>query len=708
MFVPSILTILGVIMYLRLGWVVGNVGLFSTLLIVTISTSITLLTALSMSATATNMKVGVGGAYYMISRSFGVEAGAAVGLPLFLAQALGISFYVAGFSEALHSVFPFIPEKVSGVTSLVGIALLAYFSANAALKTQMVVLTLIILSLISFGLGGPPETAFVLEGEEIPRVGFWVAFAVFFPAVTGIEAGMALSGDLKNPARALPWGTLGAVLVGYLVYMALPFYLVELAPPEVLRGQSDLMVTTAWVGELVILGIWAATLSSALGAMLGAPRTLQALAQDRVVPSFLGRGGENPRVATVCSFAVALAGVLLGDLNVIAPLLSMFFLTSYGFLNLSAFVGGLLSNPSWRPTFRTPWFLSLLGTLGCFMVMLMINPGATFLAGILCSIVFLVTAKRNLNARWTDVRRSIMAYLAKKSIYQLRYYKKNSHSWRPNILVMAGSIDRRWYLVELANAITHNQGFLTVAMVVSRDATPDHVEKLEASAKAHLDKVGVAALTKVTFGADPFEGARLLLENYGLGDLTPNTILLGESEKPERFEQYCQLLRSVRAERKNLVIVREPARTENKRKRIDVWWGGQNQNAGLMLALAYLLQTSPEWAGSKLSLRTTVADEKDLENNRQGLLDFIREIRVRADAHVYVCKERSLGILRTTIKEESQDADLVFIGMRSPEEDESDAAYAEYYRELLEATTDFPQTAIVSANEPVSFKDIFS
>jgi len=152
-FTPSVLTILGVIMYLRFGWVLGNVGLFQTLLIVTVATGITFLTGLSISTLATNMKVGGGGTYYIISRSLGVEMGTAVSLPLYFAKALGISFYIAGFSEAIVAFAPSLSVKVVGVVALCALTALSYISANLAMRVQFLILAIVGGSLVSFFMG---------------------------------------------------------------------------------------------------------------------------------------------------------------------------------------------------------------------------------------------------------------------------------------------------------------------------------------------------------------------------------------------------------------------------------------------------------------------------------------------------------------------------------------------------------------------------
>ena len=256
-YTPSLLTILGVVMYLRFGWVLGNVGLASTLVIVTLSTAITFLTGLSLSALATNMKIGGGGAYYMISRSLGVEVGGAIGLPLFLAQAFGVSFYVAGFSESIARLAPAWSPTLIGIVSLVALTLLAYRSADLALRMQFIVLTMIAASLVSLFAGSAP-TGFPpsAEAPAIDPEPFWAVFAVFFPAVTGIEAGLAMSGDLRDPSKSLPRGTLAAVGTSYLVYLAIPIFLSRVVHDrQALMTNSLIMRDVAAWGPLILLGL---------------------------------------------------------------------------------------------------------------------------------------------------------------------------------------------------------------------------------------------------------------------------------------------------------------------------------------------------------------------------------------------------------------------------------------------------------------------
>lgn len=716
-FTPSILTILGVIMYLRFGWVLGHAGLLGTLTIVTMATVITGLTTLSISALATNMKVGGGGAYYIISRSLGLEAGGAVGLPLYFAQALGISFYVVGFSESLVGIFPFLHPKVVGVATLVILTLLAYWSAELALRAQFVVMAIIAASLVSFFIGGVvPPPVFAAADPTAPLlpvipVPFWVAFAVFFPAVTGIEAGLAMSGDLKNPSRSLPYGTLAAVVISYFIYLAIPIVMERSGVDRVtLLQQSLVMREMARWPQLIVLGVWAATLSSGLGSLLGAPRTLQALAKDGVVPRFFSRGygpRNDPRFATAASFLIGLVGVIAGDLNAIAPVLSMFFLTSYGLLNVSAAFESIIASPSWRPKFNTPWWASVAGAFACFAVMFMIDAGATFVALFFAFGVYTFLRQRRLKSYWGDLRHGILMLGARFFLYRLAESAPTERTWRPNILVLSGSPSERWYLIALADAISQGKGFLTVATIVPETAAnEDRLKHLRESIRSYLKDRGVPALVKVQTAENVWEGMHDLVTTYGLGPVAPNTILLGESEDPARQESFIELVRLINRLGRNLVIMREPdvAPRRGGRLRIDMWWRTGSPNSGLILALAHLLQASPEWDDAQVILQMAVEKEDDREQAKRGLDSFFKTSRLDVDVRIHVHD----GAIFELIRSASAEANLVFIGMQEPKPEITADEYAGYYQDLLRQTEGFPPTGFVLVAEKVDFDRLFS
>jgi amino acid transporter len=718
-YTPSVLTIFGVIMYLRFGWVLGNVGLAGTLLIVTMATAITFLTGLSISAMATNMKVGVGGAYYIISRSLGIEAGAAIGLPLFFARAIGVAFYIAGFTEALMALGnplpmfdPDLAAKIISCGTLVAITALAYISADLALKVQFGIFAAIVLSLVSFFMGQPALMDLAVPADAVipPKASFWVVFAVFFPAVTGIEAGLGLSGDLKNPAKSLPAGTLLAIGTGYLVYMVMPVFLARTVPDfNLLLIDSNIMTTVSRWGILIVIGVFAASLSSALGSLLGAPRTLQALALDRVIPRFVGRGfgkgKADPRIATALSFIVALAAVLLGDLNLIAPILSMFFLLSYGLLNLSAGLEGLIESPSWRPKFKVHCGISLLGAALCFAAMLMINAGATIIAVILTALVFYLIKRRRLNAHWADMRYGILTLLVRFAIQRLGKLKPDERTWRPNILALSGSPKSRWHLVEMAHSLARHSSSITVASILPvEDWSAEKVQSTEASMRDYLEKREVEAMVKIFPSPDMLSGARALVRAYGYGPLTPNTILLGDTEDRSSFGEFAELIKMVYRTQRNLIMLREAdIEVAEKTDTIDVWWGGNPNNIGLILTLAYQIQKSPVWQESRLVIKTIVESEEERDAAKDRLETFIEEQRIPAEADILIKQQPSYF---DTIRQASADAGLVFLGMRPPDEDESQEDYSRYYGNLMQTTKEMPPVAFVLAAEDIEFRRV--
>ncbi|MGB7439486.1 MAG: Na-K-Cl cotransporter [Coleofasciculaceae cyanobacterium] len=709
-YTPSILTILGVIMYLRFGWVVGNVGLLGTLIIVTLSTSITFLTSLSICAIATDRVIRAGGAYYMISRSLGIESGGAIGIPLYFAQAISVALYTIGFAESLVMTFPELNQRLVALITTVLIAVLAVTSAQVAIKAQYFIMAAIALSLLSllFGHAVDPNTTVELWGAKPENSEpFWVVFAVFFPAVTGIMAGVNMSGDLRDPIRSIPTGTLAAVGTGYVIYMLLPIVLAMRADASTLIADPLIMKQMAFWSPAILLGVWGATLSSALGSILGAPRVLQALARDGILPSwlrFLGTGSgsdDEPRVATVVTLGLVLIAVAVGDLNLIAPVLSMFFLTTYLVLNLAAGIETFLRSPSFRPSFRVHWFFSLLGVIGCLGVMFLIDPVSTIMAAIIVFGIYIWLERRELESAWGDVRQGIWMALVRQGVMRLDY-TPDTKNWRPHILVFSGAPTRRWNLIELASHLTHNRSMFTVSSVLppgSRDASQQ--AEMEATIRDYLEKRGVHGLVRIITAPDLCTGAQRMVETYGIGPLVPNTILLGDSENPVRRERYCQMITSLHQAQRNVVIFRDAEdRGFGRRQQIDVWWGGMQANGGLMLILAYLLRTSIAWRGADLNLKLVVANEAAAQAARTNLDLMIEQLRIGAKSQVIVANGRPFNEI---LRRSSEGADLVFLGMAQPEEN-----FSAYYERLQELATGLPATVLVLAAPDFAFSEVLT
>jgi amino acid transporter len=248
-FTPDVLTILGVIMYLRLGWVVGNAGFLGAVLIILLAKSVTICTALSMSSVTTNIRIGAGGAYSIISKSLGLEAGGSIGIPLYIAQTLSAALYIIGFTEGWLRVFPAHTPIIVSSVAWISLLIISYISAQLAIRVQYLIMAAIGMSLVSFFLTPSPSAPQFAWIGNFQDAAFWKVFAVFFPAVTGIMAGANLSGDLKDPRRSIPRGTMSAIFITMIIYVAIAYVAARISPPEELRTNQLIMVDKALWGQ---------------------------------------------------------------------------------------------------------------------------------------------------------------------------------------------------------------------------------------------------------------------------------------------------------------------------------------------------------------------------------------------------------------------------------------------------------------------------
>ena len=708
-FTPSILTILGVIMYLRLGWATGHAGLAGILAIVVLSHAITIATGLSISAIATNRTVGVGGAYNIISRSLGAPAGAAVGIPLFLAQALSVTFYIVGFTESLRPLFPGMDERLVGSGVLIALVILSGKSAELAIKAQYLILGAIALSLGSLFLGGSDHPPQEIAWTADTGVGFAEVFAVFFPAVTGVMAGVGMSGDLRNPRKDLPYGTLAAILVGMVVYLVLPVFFARNASTAELIHSTDIAWKLAAVPSLIFVGVWGATLSSALGSVMTAPRTLQALAADGIAPAILGRGSgpaNEPRVALALTFALAETGILLGSLDVIAPILTMFFLATYGITNLACGLERWAASPGFRPSFGVPAAVSLLGAAACFYVMSVINLGAMLVATGFATALFVLTERRDLGTTYGDARHGIWAALARRSLLAMRRLAFHPGNWRPNLVIAGGNPAKRPWLLHLGSAMVQERGLVTYFLLLTgtvKDRAADRKELLQ-----RLDEQYAEPLPHVFFrvdiAEDVYPGISHVAQSYGVGPFEANSVMLGWPTKNENRTGYVHLLRDLSQLDKSIFLVHwDPERKLGKRRQIHIWWGGLQGNGGLMLLLAHLLQADRSWRGAEVTLLTVVEDEEAARNTGRVKDQIIEDARIKAHVRVILREGRPIHRI---MGEESADADLAILGIGLPEVGDAEV----FFQRMEVMLAEMPTTILVKSSrtfvgEPVLFAE---
>ncbi len=701
-FTPSILTILGVVMYMRFGWVTGQVGLAGALLIVLVAHLISLATGLSVSSIATNRTVGAGGAYFMISRSLGAPAGAAIGLPLFFAQALSVTFYIVGFTESVEQLIPahmaafFPPVLISSVVNVL-ITAVSLKSADLAIKAQYVIMAAIVASLVAFFTGHTTDFPSHIEWFNAHGKSFAEVFAVFFPAVTGIMAGVGMSGDLKNARRSIPVGTLAAIAVGWIIYTAVPVWLAMNMSNADLIAKRDAVFTIASVTPLIYAGVWGATLSSALGSILTAPRTLQALAFDGTVPRFLGKGSgpsNEPRLGILLTFAMAQVGIMLGSLDAIAPVLTMFFLATYGVTNLACGLERWAASPSFRPTFRVPALVSLVGGLACFYVMSIINMGAMVVALLLCAAIFLISQRRALGTTYGDARHGIWSALVRSALHRLRRVEFHPLNWRPNLVVLGGEPNKRPQLLHLGSHIVQDRGIVTYFHLI-KGAVAEHASARKQMFDGYDKRIAERfpnVFYRVDIVDDIYRGTVQVAQSYGVGNFEANTVMLGWSSKPERSEAYVDMIRELHELDRSVILVDYDKDKEFGRgKSIHVWWGGLQGNGGLMLLLAFLITAHHRWRNADVTILTVVADEAHRETAQRNLLGLLSAARLDAKARVLLRQGRTIAEI---MQEESRLSDLAMIGFRLPEPGEPLEPFFERTQTILEA---LPTTLLVYA-----------
>ncbi len=657
-FTPTLLTILGVIMYLRLGWVVGNGGLLGGLLVIGVALAITTATGLSLSSIATNSRLGAGGPYAIISRSLGLEIGGSVGVPLFLSQALAVTMYIFGFREGWLWVFPSHSPLAVDLVVFGVVFGIAYRSASLAFRIQYLVMAIIGLSLVLV-LGSPAgwtgEGTVALWGSfpgagTPDSAGFWPVFAVFFPAATGIMAGANMSGELKNPRKSIPLGTMAAIGVSTAIYIALAVWSARAASPDELLSNYTVMIDKSLWGPGVLAGLLGATFSSALTSLVGAPRILMALATDRILPrgAWLTRTADNgePRNAMLVSGCITLGALLVRDLNLIAPLITMFFLITYTVLNAVVLVEGSLGLPSFRPTLRLPRVVSLVGAIGCVFAMFIVNPTFSLIAVGVVSALYASIMRLNLHPDGGDARSGIFGALAEWAAAKATEYQVASpRAWKPSLLVPVPDVEDGRGELDLLLDLARPGGTIKLLGVTTRGDV--------GAASAHLESMGHALRSNGVFttwsvidSASYQTGLVAGLQSLRSAFFRPNLLFLAFDDDRSRDDEVVHLVsESRRLEVGVLLLAAHPTAGMGRREAVHLWLTppeeGEAVEAGLTrtgqhLAILMAMRVSRAWT---VPLRVFAVVETEAERDRarrflHQLLDLARiprpcELQVR-------------------------------------------------------------------------------
>uniref|UniRef100_A0A8C1V321 Solute carrier family 12 member 2 n=1 Tax=Cyprinus carpio TaxID=7962 RepID=A0A8C1V321_CYPCA len=584
--IRCMLNIWGVMLFIRMSWIVGQAGIALSCAIVLMAIVVTCITGLSTSAIATNGFVRGGGAYYLISRSLGPEFGGSIGLIFAFANAVAVAMYVVGFAETVVELLDVsMNTKINDIRivgTLTAVLLLGISVAGMEweAKAQIVLMVILVAAICNYFIGSfiplkskEPQGFFSYNAAiMMENMGpdfrddetFFSVFAIFFPAATGILAGANISGDLADPQSAIPKGTLLAILITGVVYIAVAISNGSCIVRDATGDDNDTMVGSlenctdaactlgydfsickeggckyglqndfqvmslvSGFGPLITAGIFSATLSSALASLVSAPKVFQALCKDKIYPGmhvFAKGYGKNkePLRAYVLTFIIGLAFILIAELNIIAPIISNFFLASYALINFSVFHASLANSPGWRPSFKyyNKW-VSLAGAVLCCVVMFVINWWAALLTNGIVLALYIYVSYKKPDVNWGSSTQALMYNKALTHSLHLTGVEDHIKNFRPQCLVMSGYPNSRPALLYLVHAFTKNVGLMVCGHVRT-----DMMNE-QARYQRWLLKTRIKAFYTPVFADDLRQGAQYLLQTTGLGRLKPNTLVFG-------------------------------------------------------------------------------------------------------------------------------------------------------------------------------------
>ncbi|KTF95552.1 hypothetical protein cypCar_00019330 [Cyprinus carpio] len=738
-YLPCLQNIFGVILFLRLTWIVGTAGVVQSFLIVLMCCSCTMLTAISMSAIATNGVVPAGGAYFMISRSLGPEFGGAVGLCFYLGTTFAAAMYILGAIEIfLKYLIPqaaiFHPAdihagsgamlnnmRVYGTICLTLMAVVVFVGVKYVNKFASLFLACVIISIVSIYAGAiksifhPPEFPIcmlgnrtlvrdlfdvcgktvvvenmwgdymdkgqILEKASLSSVdvhgsmetfGFYVSadiatsftllVGIFFPSATGIMAGSNRSGDLRDAQKSIPIGTILAITTTSLVYFSSVVLFGACIEGVVLRDKfgdavsKNLVVgTLSWPSPwVIVIGSFFSTVGAGLQSLTGAPRLLQAIAKDNIIP-FLrvfghGKANGEPTWALLLTGLIAELGILIASLDMVAPILSMFFLMCYLFVNLACAVQTLLRTPNWRPRFRYyHWALSFLGMSMCLALMFISSWYYAIVAMGIAGMIYKYIEYQGAEKEWGDGIRGLSLSAARYSLLRLEAGPPHTKNWRPQLLVLL-KLDEDLHvkyprMLTFASQLKAGKGLTIVGSVIQGNFLECYGETQasEQAIKNMMEIERVKGFCQVVVASKVREGIAQLIQSCGLGGMKHNTVVMGwpygwrQSEDPRAWKSFINTVRCTTAAHLALMVPKNVSFYPSNHERfsdgyIDVWW--IVHDGGMLMLLPFLLKQHKVWRKCKMRIFTVAQMDDNSIQMKKDLATFLYQLRLEAEVEV--------------------------------------------------------------------------
>ncbi len=691
-FLTAISTILGAIMFLRFGYSVGQVGVYGTIAIVIIGHLVTIPTAMALAEIATNQKVEGGGEYFIISRSFGLTIGASIGIALYLSQAISVAFYLIAFTESFEPLLPYINANLpfainKTVIGIISVLLLSWLmltkGASSGMALLYVVVAILAVSLVMFFAGGPVEGFQVADSFRWinDKEDFFKIFAIVFPAFTGMTAGVGLSGDLKDPKKSIPVGTLAATVIGMVIYIIIAFKLGNSASAAQLGDLNNqlIMADIAVWWPIIPIGLAAATISSALGSVMVAPRTLNAISLDRIIPMpmvnrWLGKtkaSNNEPVNASLTTCIIAFFFVLMGDVNAVAEVISMFFMVTYGSICLISLFENFASNPGYRPSFKSKWYISLLGAVMCIGLMFKINTIYAISAIILMTIIYVILSAYNKKSDMAAIFSGVIFQISRNLQVFLQKRKANSDdSWRPSVVAISKDSFDRFAAFDLLRWVSHRIGFGTYIHHIDGYVSTEAVQKAN---EDHARLVKMAQISDSSVFVDTVINPKYqssimqALQFPGISGQENNMVLFEFNKNHEEgCHEIVENLGLAKAVGYDICILSSSDKDFGFNSEIHIWITSSDyQNASLMIYLAYIILGHPDWSkGGQIKLYAVYPIEEAKEQ-RNKLLEMISSGRLPISANnIEIIPKADDVTIKEVINEKSRDADLTIVGFR--------------------------------------------
>ncbi len=621
-FMTTISTILGAILFLRFGYAVGHTGFIGAIGIIILGHLVTIPTAFAVAEIATNQKVLGGGAYYIISRSFGLNIGAAIGIALYLSQAISVAFYVIAFGEAFEPVKEFIAGRYNFVipdNRFISLPVMIILSiiiltrgARLGMKALYLVVALLFAAILFFLLGKPtdPSSQFILNNHISNPDSFFYVFTIIFPAFTGLAAGLGLSGDLRNPTKSIPNGTLWASLGGMIIYILVVYKLAISASPEELTSDQLIMQKIAIWGPIIPIGLAAASLSSALGSIMVAPRTLQAIGLDNIFPNKYisnwfakGRPSSNePFNASLISVIIALLFVSVGELDFVAKTISMFFMVTYGAICAISFLEHFAADPSYRPTFKSRWYISLIGAIFSVWLMFKMNSLYASISLVIMGIIYyMVTSYSEERKGLGKLFRGVVFQLSRQlQILAQRADKEDPNKyWRPFLICISQDTFVRRSAFDLLRWLSYKYGFGTYIHYIKGYLSYEtNMQSKEVLAKL----INLAAGSKNRVYLDTIispsytSAIAQVIQLSGISGKGNNMILFEFSRtNPEALTESLKNYRLLETTDFDICVLNTSYKGFGYKREIHIWISIMDyENANLMILLGYIVLGHPK------------------------------------------------------------------------------------------------------------------